>query len=149
MSDIFGLGAMNHSFPGNSSRGSRESQVGDLRSQAAALNRDGDETDGLAKSQRGRAAEYDQLAKEAKKDAAELRRQKGEVARLRYNAAIRQLSHCEEESRAAIRNARQLEYDADTRRAEARTILRQADAIERLTPDPSYKAETMPRYSER
>ena len=148
-SDWLGLEALGDTLPGNTSRRSRHDPVADVRAEAAALDRDADQIGRVAKKQRETAAKYDRQAKEAKADAKRLRHLKGKEALARYNSALRQVGYCDRESRAAIRSARRLEYEADTKRAQARAAMRRAAAIERLTPEPTYKAEERPTYVER
>lgn len=118
---------------GDSADGTLHSQSMFMRSEAAALKRNAEDTSALAKKQKALADDYEKKALEAKADAVKLRKNRNanDTMRMRYECAVQQVARFEEEARAARRMAERLAYDAKTLQSKALEADRKAARLER------------------
>ncbi len=118
---------------GDSADGTLRSQAMYMRSEAAALRRNAEETLALAKKQKALADDYQKKALEAKTDAAKLRKNRNvnSTTRMRYESVARQVAYFEDEARATRQMAEDLAYGAKTLQSKALKADRKAARLER------------------
>jgi len=113
---------------------------------ANALEREADEFDLLKEEQDKAIANYAKEVRASKQEARKLRYAKDDESDARRDAIDSQIAYYERQSQEAKVLIKQLKFEANKRRFEARQLRREAWRIEKFTSEPIYEEDEEPLH---
>ena len=131
---------------GNTSRSTSKGQIRYLMIRANALEREADEFDLLKEEQDKAIANYAKEVRASKQEARKLRYAKDDESDARRDAIDSQIAYYERQSQEAKVLIKQLKFEANKRRFEARQLRREAWRIEKFTSEPIYEEDEEPLH---